>query len=234
MPGLPPQSVQMLFCDVPYQVTRCVWDILIDQDLLWAAIEPMLVPSSAAVIMCSLQMVPDVIRASRIPYKYDLIYQKSIKTGFYNASKMPLREHEHMLVFGRGKPPYTPQKTASPTPSRVGLENSRGENKVYGQSPRKAYDRASERQPGSIVAIKQRDSDRRLHPTQKPVALLEWLIRTYTHPGDTILDPCAGSGTTAVAAIRTGRNAICIEKDAGYYDVMCKRIETEKRALGIA
>lgn len=144
---------------------------------------------------------------------------------------MPLRNHESILIFYEKPPTYNPQITMG-TPYRNMGTRPENNGSNYGLYVKKAQNNPGNRQPTSVLDIKS-EWNKKGHPTQKPVALLEWLIKTYTNPGDTVLDPVAGSGTTAIAALRTGRHCIAIEKDPAYFEVMRKRVDAERASMGL-
>lgn len=230
------QAPAFAFCDVPYAITACRWDIAVDLEALWERLAHVLAPQAVVVFSASMLFAQKVTAAATFKYKYDLVWEKARATGFLSAKKMPLRAHEHLLIFGRGKTQYTPQMVEVDDPRR-GPNIKKGNNgRVYGGLQHgRYYEWTDKRYPRSIINHHMPRAEQGHHPTQKPVALLDWLVRTYTKPGDTILDPCAGSGTTAVAALRVGggRKAICIEKDAGYFEVMRKRVDAERAAMGL-
>jgi site-specific DNA-methyltransferase (adenine-specific) len=238
MPQLPAQSVQMVFSDLPYGVTQCAWDQRLDMASLWQRLHIIGLPNASYVFSATHPFVAPVIMSWQKGFKYEIIWQKTRPSGAMLAKRQVMRDHENILIF------YAKQCTFNPQKVPVQDHNAYRPKTIYRSTKQSAMFGGGERNkivvgrnddgtryPRSVQRFSSLKSTHYLHPTQKPVALLEWLIKTYTHPGDTILDPVAGSGTSAIAALRTGRNAIVIEKDAAYYDVMCKRIEAEKRAL---
>jgi site-specific DNA-methyltransferase (adenine-specific) len=160
-----------------------------------------------------------LINASRKWFRYEIIWEKSIALGFLNAKKMPLRAHENILVFYRTLPTYNPQMIAG-KPSKKNASSNRTE--LYGKHKRIFYDSKGERYPRSVQKWAQ--EQHRGHPTAKPQAMFEWLIKTYTYPRDTVLDNCMGSGTTAAACEATGRRWIGIELDERVCEIARKRI----------
>lgn len=181
------------------------------------------------------------MNAMSADFRHDLIWQRTRLTGIFNAKRAPLRCHEHVLIFNGKGGTYNPiMETKRP----YNVTTKSFVSPFYGLTdlPRKDYKNVAKRYPKSIISVHEGDlrndslngrTEKRYHPTQKPVALLEWLIATYTNPGDTVLDPVMGSGTTAIACARLGRNFIGIEKDKTYFDVASKRIAAERERLGL-
>ena len=213
-------SIDMILCDLPYGTTHCKWDTRIPLEPLWEQYRRVIKPNGAIVLTA---MPPfshalgwhaiDIIRYSW--------YWRKPHTGQMNANRMPLKNVEEILVFYNSQPCYNPQFSYS-TPyvnKRRGFKGS----ELYGQQ--RDYTTKNEtgkRYPMQVIEFK--NDKTKLHPTQKPVALFEYLIKTYTNPGELVLDNCMGSGTTAIACMNTGRNFIGFEMDKGYYDIACKRI----------
>lgn len=242
MPKIPAESVDMVFADLPYahhhgsRVRKCTdnsWDAPIDLPLMWIILER-LNKSNGVFCFTASQPFASKVVLSRPFFRYDLIYKRTKMAGYLNANKQPMRNHEHVLIFYRGKALYCAQKTQGHKPRKIG-RSAIIKSGNYGAKAGSANPVGDTRHPGSVLIGMDSDLQnsiymRRLHPTQKPVALLEWLIKTYTNPGDLVLDPCSGSGTTAIAALNTGRRAICIEKDAGYHAAAVKRLADARRA----
>lgn len=220
MPTLAPGSVGMILCDLPYGTTQNKWDSVIPLDALWAQYWRIAKPN-AAVVLTAQAPFDKALGASCLKYmKYEWIWQKENATGFLNAKKQPLKNHENVLVFYRSQPTYNPQMRLGFAPYKC-KQGRKSTN--YGHvEPDHVTESNGERYPLSIVEFK-RDREK-AHPTQKPVALMEYLIRTYTNPGDMVLDNCMGSGTTGVAAVNTNRNFIGIERDEEYFAIARKRI----------
>lgn len=225
MPTLEPGSVALSIIDMPYAVTKCAWDVPFDQGFFWPSIEKLQCGKSVIAACCDVRLAASIIENCPLRFRYDLVYTKRIATGFLNANRMPLRAHELILIFSTRQSIYCPQMRENPTPLRRGNENSRRRNNIYGQVPRQPYNRAGERHPTSVLRPAQRNGDRGRHPTQKPVALLEWLIATYTSASDLVFDPLMGSGVTGVACANLGRRFVGIEKDPTYFAAAKARIE---------
>ena len=219
-------TVDMVLCDLPYGMTDNKWDIRLPLDKLWLQWERV-TKNNGAIVLTSMQPFSSLLVMSRPKFfKYALVWSKGQITGFLNAKRQPLREHEDILVFYRQQCVYNPQMTKGRMRNKgrtdiLGLRNYRTENlkgTIY---------KSDTYYPKSILHFPlRRIKDQ--HPTQKPVALFEYLIRTYTNDGDTVLDNCIGSGTTAIAALNTGRNFIGFEQDADYHAKATARIESIK------
>lgn len=229
MKEIPNGVVDLILCDLPYGTTQNKWDSILPLDRLWAEYWR-IVKSNAAIVLNAQTPFDKVLGASCIKYlKYEWIWHKSNATGHLNANKMPMKEHENIIVFYQNLPIYNPQKTIKNgkdiRPEKVLATNSTN----YGEfNPNaKRTDDVNIAFPRSVLKINNSPTgpDRGLHPTQKPIALFEYLIKTYTNEGDLVLDNCAGSGTTAIAAINTNRKWICIEKDEEYANKAVERIK---------
>jgi site-specific DNA-methyltransferase (adenine-specific) len=220
MQNIPDKCVNMILCDLPYGMTACKWDVSIPFNMLWTQYERI---CTGAIILTACQPFSSALVMSNIKlFKYSLVWDKIKGTGFLNANKMPMRNHEDILVFYK-KSIYNPQKTTGHK-RKVSFRAKHLQTEVYGQMKNDYTYDSTERFPRSIVTISTDTQNSSLHPTQKPVALFEYLIRTYTNEGGTILDNCIGSGTTAIACINTGRNYIGIEKDEKYCRIAEERI----------
>jgi site-specific DNA-methyltransferase (adenine-specific) len=217
MGAIPDVSIDLILCDLPYGTTDCKWDSVIPLDPLWAAYRRILTKAGAAVLTSNQPFTTDLIQSNRKQFRYQWIWIKSMACGFLNAYKAPLRKFEDILVFAVGPTPYFPQgikKLAVPKPMSAKC------SAIY-RGHKRAHFRTHENFPSNILHFK---SERGTHPTQKPVPLFEYLIRTYTRPGAIVLDNCMGSGTTGVACARSGRRFIGIERDAKYFAQASARI----------
>lgn len=231
MKQLPDASVDMILCDLPYGTTDCRWDREIPLAELWR--EYMRISrADGAIVLTAAQPFTTALAASNLlAFRYSLVWNKQFAGNFVNAKRMPLRTHEDVLVFcPSGKSPrYFPQMTKRDNPIKNGgnkqseaIPIRRTEAAAAFGAAGKTYD---EKHPISILAFSNRgDGDRGLHPTQKPVALMEYLIRTYSNEGDVVLDNCMGSGTTGVACANTGRRFVGMERDQGYFEIARQRI----------
>lgn len=222
MATIPDGSVDMVLCDLPYGTTQNKWDSVLPLDRLWAEYWRVCKPN-AAVVLTAQPPFDKVLGFSCIEHiAYEWVWQKTKPTGFLNAKIQPLKDHENILVFYRKQPKYNPQgtKTVSVNNAR---KNKSGQGN-YGGVEFKPYTQTVGNYPRSVLQFQHETKP--VHPTQKPVALFEYLIRTYTNEGYTVLDNTAGSGTTAVAAENTGRRWICIERDEEYSAKAMNRISS--------
>lgn len=215
-------TVDMILCDLPYGTTCCSWDAVIPFEPLWAEYERVIKPNGA-IILFGAQPFTAVLACSNLKlFKYEWIYEKPNATGFMNAEFQPLRAHENVLVFYKSMPTFNPQKT-------YGHERKTAKRKdigseLYGKQLNiKSYD-STERYPRTVQIFSSDKYKANFHPTQKPVALCEFLIRTYTNNDETVLDNTMGSGTTGVACVNTGRHFIGIEKEEKYFEIAKERI----------
>lgn len=220
MKEIPDGSIDLILCDLPYGTTKNKWDCVLPLDKLWEQYDR-IIKKDGAVLLFAQTPFDKVLGSSHIrALKYEWIWTKTEATGFLNAKKMPLKAHENILVFYKTLPTYNPQFSTG-KPYRYKKENISSSN--YGDSHgTDLIENDGKRYPQSVVQFKK---DKGLHPTQKPVSLLEYLIKTYTNPGETVLDNCMGSGSTGVACINTGRRFIGMEIDPGYFDIAKQRIE---------
>ena len=229
MKGIADGSIDMILCDLPYGVVRCKWDTVIPFEPLWEQYRRVVKPNGAIVLTASQPFTSALVMSNPRMFKYDWCWQKPKGTGHLNAKKQPMRDKEDICVFYASQCTYNPQMT-----SGMPYKNKAGKTKpgCYGDYKDFRYDNVGKRYPKQVIkfGVVERGT---LHPTQKPVALFEYLIKTYTNPGELVLDNCIGSGTTAIACMNTGRNFIGFEMDKGYYDIACKRIEEHKEAKDI-
>jgi DNA modification methylase len=242
LPTFPPASVEAIITDLPYGTTACKWDSIIPLDEMWKQVKRVLKPSGVFVTTSAQPFTSILITSNLSWFKYEWIWEKPRVTGYLSANHRPMRSHENIVVFGNGIS-YNPQmvkgdlhkvgakkrhRIASPTrvyASETGPELSQSDQWF----PRSIIKFSSD--PETTVTKKDRPNKIERHPTQKPVKLYEYLIRTYTNPGDTVLDFCMGSGTTGVAAIQTGRNFIGIEKEQKYFEIASRRIAQAPQPL---
>jgi DNA modification methylase len=223
MQNIAASSVDMVLCDLPYGITRNAWDRVIDIPAMWTQLRRITKPDCAVVFMAAQALAADLICSNRKEFRYDLVWQK-LPTGFLNASRQPLRAHETILVFYQKPPVFCPQKTFGHPPMHA-KKNRTDTGKNYGATGPHSSGGSTERFPTSVLKITPVNNNYgKLHPTQKPVELMEWLIRSYTRPGATVLDFAMGSGTTGVAAVQLGRDFIGIELNPEYAAVASSRI----------
>lgn len=221
LPTITDNSVDMLLVDLPYGTTACKWDSIIPLDKLWEQYNR-ICKNSAAMVFTAAQPFTTILAASNLNnFRYEWIWEKSQGTNPMNAKVMPLKSHENILVFYRNKPVYNPQMWYSTPYSGFSSDTSKiGE--VYGDAKSKHRDNPEgSRYPKTILKFKQEKGS---HPTQKPVGLMEYLIKTYTNEGDIVLDNTMGSGTTGVACMNTNRDFIGIEMEQKYFNIAKDRI----------
>lgn len=217
MRGIPDKSVDMILCDLPYGTTACKWDAIIPFSELWSEYERVIRDNGAIVLTSSQPFTTSLIASNMKLYRYSLVWEKEQGVNFLLAKKQPLKVHEDVNVFYKKQPTYNPQMTkGKPYTSGKGTSGE-----VTGHVTKVQTKNEGTRYPRSVLQFKRETG---LHPTQKPIALFEYLIKTYTNEGETVLDNCLGSGTTAVAAINTGRQFIGIEREPRYVSIANQRI----------
>lgn len=224
-------KVDAIITDPPYGTTACKWDSVIPFDEMWKKINKIIKPNGAVVLFGS-EPFSSYLRMSNIKnYKYDWKWIKNIKTNFQHAHRQPLRQYETITVFYRKQCTYNPQKTHGHTPTQKATKSTNG-NLLYQTKERPTYEGGStDRFPSNILYYDVVDIKKRAHPTQKPVPLLEYLIKTYTKENDTVLDFTMGSGSTGVACLNTNRKFIGIELDEEYFNIAKERIENTEEEL---
>jgi site-specific DNA-methyltransferase (adenine-specific) len=217
MPLLAAKSIDLVLCDLPYGTTQNKWDSVIPLDKLWS--EYSRIARGAIVLTAAQPFTSSLVFSNLSQFKYQWVWKKPQATGHLNAKKQPMRAHEDVLVFYYSQPTYNPQMTIG----KPYTQKSGRASENWGSQVSVLTENSGERYP---LSVQEFSSDRdKLHPTQKPVALMEYLIRTYTNEGDTVLDNCMGSGTTGVACMNTERNFIGIEQDPAYFQIAKNRIE---------
>jgi site-specific DNA-methyltransferase (adenine-specific) len=217
MKAIPAAAIDMILCDLPYGVTANEKDKPLDLGALWSEYRRVTKPTSAIVLTAQFPFLIDLVHSNSKAFRYDLIWDKVLVSGHLNANRMPLRVHEHILVFYEKQPTYNPQFTeGSPRHSEgnaavgeVILQQNTGEYRRLPDTKRGD----TRKHPRSILTFQKPHPSAAIHRTEKPIALFEWLIRTYTNEGDLVLDNCIGSGTTAVACKNIGRRFIGIDLD---------------------
>lgn len=229
MKDIPEQSIDMILCDLPYGVTQNKKDKPIPFDRLWKQYNRIIKDNGAIVLFGQGTFFVDLINSNRKMYRYDLVWDKQLKSGFLNAKRMPLRQHEQIAIFYKKLPTYNPQfSQGKPLHSKgVSYKDKELKNNNYGSFNATDDVRAgsTEKYPTSILAFAKPHPSIAQHRTEKPVSLIEWLVKTYTTDGDTVLDNCMGSGSTGVACVNTNRHFIGIELDEGYFEIAEKRIK---------
>ena len=224
MKDIPDKSIDMILCDLPYGTTRNKWDSIIDLNELWVGYERIIKDNGVIVLFSQMPFTAELVHSNLKLFRYEWIWQKDNGTGFLNAKKMPLKIHENILVFYKKLPTYNPQMRTGFKPYKCKQGRHSTNYGLYEQGH--ITESNGERYPIDIIEFKK---DSGLHPTQKPVALLEYLIKTYTNEKETVLDNCMGSGSTGVACVNTNRNFIGIELSEEYYNIAVRRINETKQ-----
>jgi site-specific DNA-methyltransferase (adenine-specific) len=241
MKDIPDKSIDMILCDLPYGTTACKWDTIIPFEPLWEQYKRIIKDNGAIVLTASQPFTSALVMSNIKMFKYEWIWEKATGSNFATVKYMPMKEHENILIFGKERLKYNPQlqprkgsglkRVLSPYKT-----NSTSKGEVYGNIEKNNSEKEYKelRCPSTVQYFNNREESRGLHPTQKPVALFEYLIKTYTNEGDLVLDNAAGSFTTAIASENLKRNWICIEKEAEYCAIGEKRIkENRERLLNI-
>lgn len=230
MKDIPDGSVDMILCDLPYGTTACKWDRIIPFEPLWEQYKRIIKDNGAILMFGSEPFTSMLINSNIKMFRYDLIWDKKKGCDFLNANRKPLKSHENICVFYKKSPVYNKQYWFSKPYAKI--NGNRIHTTCYGRSHNVDTESTDGiRNPLSILSFA-RDASRQ-HPTQKPVALLEYLVKTYTNEGDTVLDNCMGSGSTGVACINTGRNFIGMELDENYFNIAKTRIEDAQKAVTV-
>ena len=224
MKDMPDKSIDMILCDLPYGTTKCKWDSIIPFEPLWCHYERIIKDNGVIVLFSQMPFTAELVSSNLKLFKYEWIWEKDNATGFLNAKKMPLKIHENILVFYKKLPLYNPQMRVGFKPYKC--KQGRHSSNYGDYQEGHMTESNGERYPIDIIKFN-RDKDK-IHPTQKPVALLEYLIKTYTNENETVLDNCMGSGSTGVACINTNRNFIGIELDEKYFEMAKNRIENHE------
>lgn len=231
MPGIPDHSIDMILADLPYGITACEWDTIIPFAPLWQQYKRLIKPHGAVVLFGSQPFTSLLVTSNLMWFRYSWVWQKSVATNFLDVARKPLKEHEDILIFAEGSiGTYNPQKTVAKQRVR---HQSKGDEQgsVYGKHHADyIQNNNGQAYPRTIIHFTDQvrhDSTKKNalgHPTQKPVSLFAYLVRTYTNENELVLDNCIGSGTTAVACIENNRNFIGIEKRADYCEIARERI----------
>ena len=225
---VPDNAVDMVLCDLPYGTTHCRWDVVIPLDALWKHYNRILKPDGAAVLFAAQPFTTQLIQSNRRAFRYCWYWLKSHQTGFPFAKYQPMRKVEEICVFYKKHGTYNPQglrEIENPRPNR--RKTIKADCIVDMSTLANEYTKRFTNYPHNVLSFK---GERGLHPTQKPVGLCEYLIKTYTNPGEVVLDNCMGSGTTAEACINTGRRFIGFELSAEYHRIASERVAAAFRA----
>ena len=242
MKRIPDGSIDCIICDLPYGVLNkgnktSQWDKIIPFEPLWAQWLRVTKMNAAIVLFGQGMFTAQLMMSQQKLWRYNLIWDKQTASGFLNANKMPMRSHEDILVFYRSLPTFNPQMRKCSPNERThskGTLNGKLNFNCYGKSENYPTRVLDEKYPSSIISIPREHNVKspfNFHPTQKPVDLISYLIRTYSNEGNLVLDSCMGSGTTAIASMREKRHFIGFETNKDYFDKACARIEAEKKNL---
>ena len=232
MKDIPDKSIDMILCDLPYETTRNKWDTIIPYDKLWKQYNRIIKDNGCIALFCDGMFMAELMMSNKKMWKYNLVWDKVLPSGFLNANRMPLRSHEEIAIFYKKQPTYNPQKTKGKPNHSKGTPKE-CQNNNYGEYD--FVDNTKElgdmKHPKSIITIQKPHPSTMIHPTQKPIELLEWLINTYTNENDIVLDNCMGSGSTGVACLNTNRNFIGIELDENYFNTAEERIGQREQEI---
>src|SRR5699024_1437034 len=228
MKKIPDKSVDMVLCDLPYGTTACKWDTIIPFDPLWEQYERVIKDNGAIVLTASQPFTTKLINSNIKNFKYTCVWTKKKSSTALHTKIQPVKIHEDIVVYYKKKPLYKPQMTKG-KPRKDPMSNISNGEAFDGRSVIRGYNNSEGLYyPKSILEISNANQRNKIHPTQKPVELFEYLIKTYTNKGETVLDNCMGSGTTAIACINTNRNYIGFELDEEYYKASLERIKEHK------
>ena len=222
---IPDHSIDLLLTDFPYGTInrRNIWDNVIDLPLFWSVVDRICKPNTPIISTAANPFTSVLITSNLRDFRYTLVWEKSKASGYLNSKRQPLRAHEDIVVFYRKQPVYHPQMTdGNPYDKGTAVRDT----EVYGVQTKEVHvqNQSGLRYPRSVLYFVTAEREGKLHPTQKPIALYEYLVNTYSNPGDMVLDPCMGSGTTGVAALNTGRLFTGIEQDSDYFQKASDRL----------
>lgn len=226
MKTIPDGSIDLILADIPYGTTQCKWDSVLDLSEMWKHLKRIVKPNSAILLFAQLPFDKVLASSNMRMLKYEWIWEKTAATGHLNAKKMPMKAHENILVFYNKLPDYYPIKTTGHVRKSATADKGKLKSEIYGSENGITIYDSTERYPRSVLKFSSDKQTSNLHPTQKPVALLEYLIKTYTQESETVLDFTMGSGSTGVACVNTNRSFIGIELDEHYFNIAKKRIES--------
>ena len=225
MKDIPEKSVDMILCDLPYGRTKNRWDVIIPFDFLWMQYKRIIKENGVIALFADGMFMAELMKSNPRWWRYNLVWDKKLPSGFLNANRQPLRQHEEICIFYKKQPTYNPQKILG---SKNHSKGKPKQNKNHNYGDYHFVDNAdmhgNMKFPVSIMQFQKPHPSIALHPTEKPVALLENLIRTYTNYGDVVVDNCMGAGGVGIACFNIGRKFIGIELDPGYFEIAEKRI----------
>lgn len=223
-------SVDAIICDLPYGMTKCGFDSIIPIDKMWGKINNIIKPNGVIILFGNQPFTSKLVNSNIDMFRYEIIWHKTRNSHPFFAKSRPLPQHENILVFSNGKITYNPQMVKSEKTFKV---NKNTAGKLHGDDELRKwagdFEERNERYPNSVIQISNPSRECGLHPTQKPVALMEWLVKTYTNEGETVLDFAMGSGSTGVACVNANRNFVGIEIRDDYFSVAKDRISGERK-----
>lgn len=234
---IPDKSIDAIICDLPYGTTKNKWDIIIPFEELWKEYERIIKDNGCIALFSSQPFTTDLINSNRKFYRYEIIWDKEYGTDFQLANKKPMKAHENIQIFYKKQPTYNAQKTKREKPINTtnwkqDKRNKNHDNFHSKENIKKSYDY---KYPTTVIRYNMANGEcnnsKRVHPTQKPVHIMEWLIKTYSNENEIILDNCIGSGTTAIAALNTKRKFIGFETESKYIDIANNRLEVTYNEL---
>ena len=231
--NIEPKSIDLILTDLPYGTTACKWDSVIPFDKLWKQYERIIKDNGAIILFGQGMFTAELMLSNKKLWRYNLIWKKGNRiSGFLNSKKQPLRNHEDIMVFYKNQPTYNPQMTYGEKSHKKGGGNHKNTQRCYGKLIDTPTIETNEKYPISILTFDREHPP--IHQTQKSLSLLEYLIKTYTNEGETVLDNTCGSVSTGVAAVNTNRNFIGIEMDDKYFGIARKRIEDAQKDLKLS
>lgn len=227
MPKIKENSIDMILCDLPYQRTKNSWDCIIPFEDLWKNYNRIIKNNGVIALFADGMFMADLMISNRKMWKYNLVWDKVLASGFLNAKKQPLRVHEEVVIFYNKKPVYNPQMfKGEKTHSRGSYKTSRNSNYGYYKPTSSINELGDLKYPRSIIKFQKPHPSKMVHPTEKSLECMEYLIKTYTNENDLVLDNCMGSGTTCLAALNTNRKFIGVEKNFEYFETALNKIES--------
>src|SRR5574344_31049 len=240
MKNIDDKSIDMVLCDLPYGTTACKWDVIIPFEPLWEQYKRIIKDNGAIVLTAIQPFTSALVMSNPKMFKYEWIWEKAVGSNFAVLKYQPMKEHENVLVFSKESHNYYPIKEPRKGNGNERIKHNYNELKSKTGEANGSLKNIGKiekynelRNPSSVQYFNNREQSRGLHPTQKPVALFEYLIKTYTNEGDLVLDNCAGSGTTAIACMNTNRNYILIEKEQKYYNIIQDRINKHTNQINL-
>lgn len=226
MPKIESESIDMILCDLPYGRTQNRWDAIIPFDELWKNYNRIIKPNGVIALFCDGMFMAELMVSNKKMWRYNLVWDKILPSGFLNANRQPLRSHEEIVIFYKKQPTYNPQKFKGQANHSKGT-SQKNTNNNYGKF--EIVDNREElgdmKHPRSIWSFQKPHPSKMVHPTEKSLECVECLIKTYTNEGDIVLDNTMGSGTTCLGALNTNRYYVGIEKDEQYFEIAVKKIE---------